>query len=92
MDLEMCEFWKLNASGESASYLGDDKLCTRYKASSKYFQKVHPYISDNSVNSKKTNIYNLWNNITHNNESVELCIKFLYYHLEHLDSLRDKTC
>jgi len=30
MDLELYEFWKPNASGESVSYLGGDKLCTWY--------------------------------------------------------------
>jgi len=92
MELEMSEFWKLNASEESASYLGDDKLCTRLKRVVNIFKGASIYKSNNSVKSKKTKIYNLWNNITHNNERVVLCIKFLYYHLEHSDSLREKTC
>ena len=92
MDLEMCEFWKLKASRKSALYLGDDKLCTRLKRVVNIFKGASIYKSNNPVKSKNTKIYNLWNNITYNNESVELCIKFLYYHLEQLDSLREKTC
>ena len=51
------------------------------KASSEYILKAHPYIQH------FCKFQQLWNNINNNNDSVQLFIKLLFHHLEHLDSL-----
>jgi len=81
MNSELDELWKPNASKESGSYPGGDKLCTvrDTEASSEYiFSKVHPYIQH------ICKIQQSWNN-TNNINSVQLFIKLMVRYLEQLD-------